>query len=62
MNEHEHEHGAWILEHKTCDILAAERLRLMRFDNRLIIDSIQKPQIYSNGNFGRVFSTIPTLS
>ena len=25
------------LEHKTCDILAAERLRLMRFDNRLII-------------------------
>ena len=27
------------LEHKTCDILAAERLRLMRFDNRLIIDS-----------------------
>ena len=30
------------LEHKTCDILAAERLRLMRFDNRLIIDSFQK--------------------
>ena len=29
------------LEHKTCDILAAERLRLMRFDNRLIIDSFQ---------------------
>ena len=27
-----------ILEHKTCDILAAERLRLMGFDNRLIID------------------------
>ena len=26
-----------ILEHKTCDILAAEQLRLMRFDNRLII-------------------------
>ena len=25
------------LEHKTCDILAAERLRLMRFENRLII-------------------------
>ena len=31
-----------LLEHKTCDILAAERLRLMRFDNRLIIDSFQK--------------------
>ena len=31
-----------ILEHKTCDILAAERLRLMSFDNRLIIDSFQK--------------------
>jgi peroxiredoxin len=30
------------LHHKTCDILAAERLRLMRFDNRLIIDSFQK--------------------
>ena len=30
------------LEHKTCDILAAELLRLMRFDNRLIIDSFQK--------------------
>ena len=30
------------LEHKTCDILAAERLRLMSFDNRLIIDSFQK--------------------
>ena len=29
------------VEHKTCDILAAERLRLMRFDNRLIIDSFQ---------------------
>ena len=27
------------VEHKTCDILAAERLRLKRFDNRLIIDS-----------------------
>ena len=27
------------LEHKTCDISAAERLRLMRFDNRLIIES-----------------------
>ena len=34
--------GVWKLEHKTCDILAAERLRLMRFDNRLIIDSFQK--------------------
>ena len=32
----------YILEHKTCDILAAERLRLMRFDNRLIIDSFQE--------------------
>ena len=31
-----------VLEHKTCDILAAERLRLMRFVNRLIIDSFQK--------------------
>ena len=30
------------IEHKTCDILAAERLRLMRFDNRLIIDSFQE--------------------
>ena len=30
------------LEHKTCEILAAERLRLMRFDNRLIIDSFQE--------------------
>ena len=36
-------HGiAWYLEHKTCDILAAERLRLIRFDNRLIIDSFQE--------------------
>ena len=32
----------WILEHKTCDILGAERLRLMRFDNQLIIESFQK--------------------
>ena len=30
------------LEHKTCIILAVERLRLMIFDNRLIIDSFQK--------------------
>ena len=30
------------VEHKTCDILAAERLRLMRFDNGLIIESFQK--------------------
>ena len=29
------------LEHKTCDIFAVERLRLMRFDNRLIIDSLR---------------------
>ena len=29
------------LEHKTCIILAVERLRLMRFDNRLIIDSLR---------------------
>ena len=29
------------VEHKTCDILAAERLRLMRFDNGLIIDSLK---------------------
>ena len=28
-------------EHKTCDILAAERLQLMRFDNQLIIDSLK---------------------
>ena len=34
--------GGLQLEHKTCDILAAERLRLMRFDHRLIIDSFQK--------------------
>ena len=33
---------ACLVEHKTCDILAAERLRLMRFDNRLIIDSFQE--------------------
>ena len=31
-----------LLEHKTCDILAAERLRLMRFDNQLITDSFQE--------------------
>ena len=31
-----------LLEHKTCDILASERLRLMRYDNQLIIDSFQK--------------------
>ena len=36
------EDNVFTLEHKTCDILAAERLRLMRFDNRLIIDSFQK--------------------
>ena len=29
------------LEHKTCDLLAADQLRLMRFVNRLIIDSFQ---------------------
>ena len=29
------------LEHKTCKILAAERLRWMRFDNRLIIDTLK---------------------
>ena len=29
------------LEHKTCNILAAERLQLMIFDNRLIIDSLK---------------------
>ena len=34
--------AVYLLEHKTCDILAAERLRLMRFDNRLIIDSFQE--------------------
>ena len=35
----------WRLGHKTCDILAAERLRLMRFDNRLIIDFLQNANI-----------------
>ena len=36
-------HGCvFLLEHKTCDILAGERLRLMRFDNQLIIDSFQE--------------------
>ena len=35
------------LEHKTCDIMAAERLRLMRFDNRLIIDSFQEDIMYT---------------
>ena len=34
--------STWLLEHKTCDIMAAERLRLMRFDNRLIIDSFRE--------------------
>ena len=47
------------LEHKTCDIMAAERLRLMRFDNRLIIESFEKAiYVYSNCNFGRVFHII----
>ena len=47
------------LEHKTCDILAAERLRLMIFDHRLIIESFQKAiYVNSNGNFGRVFYII----
>ena len=47
-----------LLEHKTCDILAAERLRLMRFDNRLIIDSFQEAICILNGNFGCVFYLI----
>ena len=47
--------GAYILEHKTCDILAAERLRLMSFDNRLIIDSFQKAKCIL---IGRVFLNI----
>ena len=34
--------GGLTLEHKTYDILAAERLRLMRFDYQLIIDSFQE--------------------
>ena len=39
------------LEHKTCDILAAERLRLMGFANRLIIDSFHEAiYVYLNGN------------
>ena len=37
----EHQIFALLLEHKTCNILAAERLRLMRFDNWLIINSFQ---------------------
>ena len=37
--------GGRILEHKTCEILTAERLRLMRFDDQLIIDSFQKDSI-----------------
>ena len=49
----------YVLECKTCDILAAEQLRLMRFDNLLIIDSFQKAiYVYSNDNFGRVFYII----
>ena len=39
----------YLLEHITI-ILAVERLRLMRFNNRLIIDYF-KQWIYSNGNF-----------
>ena len=43
------------IEHKTCDILAAERLRFMRFDNRLIIDSFQNAvnilQLWFSVNF-----------
>ena len=35
-------HSGLRVEHKTCDIFADERLRLMRFDHRLIIDSFQK--------------------
>ena len=35
-------HYLCTLEHKNCDILAAKRLQLMRFDNRLIIESFQK--------------------
>ena len=31
----------WWIEHKTCDIIAAERLQLMRFDNRIIIESLK---------------------
>ena len=34
--------GALKLEHKTCDILAAERLWFMIFDNWLITESFQK--------------------
>ena len=37
----------YVLEHKTCEILAAERLRLIRFDNRLIIDSLKV--VYCSG-------------
>ena len=38
---------SFLVEHKTCDILAAERLRLMRFDNRLIIDFFPKSCMYT---------------
>ena len=37
------------IEHKTCDILAAERLRLMRFDNQLIIDSLKVVSVTESG-------------
>ena len=37
-----HDTSASLVEHKTCDILPAERLRLMIFYSRLIIDSFQK--------------------
>ena len=38
------------LELITFEILAAERLRLMEFDNRLIIDCFANV-VYLNGNF-----------
>ena len=46
------------LEHKTCDILVAERLRLMRFDNRLIIDSLRVAFCSELGKEPQAFSDI----
>ena len=42
--------SAWSLELITFEILAAERLRLVGFDNRLIIDCFANV-VYLDGNF-----------
>ena len=42
----------YLLENKTCNILAAKRLRLMLFDNQLIIDSL-KAACYSRVKKGK---------